>query len=185
MLAWKVAPALATGNCIVLKPAEQTPLNALRFAQIAEEAGVPAGTINVVPGEQSLVEGFLWSSLLGGLIRMGGRFESGACGQAKGRPTAGSHPCKHSRPRLTMSPTPRLLLPGYGPTAGAAICKHPQVDKLAFTVSGCTGKPFGGRRLLFFAPALQRRRRCRCDCLPTHLPPYSTQAAGCLICYIR
>ena len=42
-----VAPALAAGNTIVLKPAEQTPLNALRFAQLAEEAGVPAGTINV------------------------------------------------------------------------------------------------------------------------------------------
>lgn len=46
-----MAPALAAGNCVVLKPAEQTPLNALRFAQIAEEAGVPAGTINVLPGE--------------------------------------------------------------------------------------------------------------------------------------
>lgn len=48
----RVAPALATGNCIVLKPAEQTPLNALRMAAIFEEAGVPAGTINILPGEQ-------------------------------------------------------------------------------------------------------------------------------------
>lgn len=78
MLAWKVAPALAAGNCVVLKPAEQTPLNALRFAQIAEEAGVPAGTINV--------------------------------------------------------------LPGYGPTAGAAICRHQGVDKLAFTGSTEVGR---------------------------------------------
>ena len=78
MLAWKVAPAMAAGNVIVLKPAEQTPLNALRFAQLCVEAGVPAGAINV--------------------------------------------------------------LPGYGPTAGAAICRHPQVDTLAFTVS-----PRGGR----------------------------------------
>jgi aldehyde dehydrogenase (NAD+) len=45
MLAWKVAPALACGNCIVLKPAEQTPLNALRFAQLCNEAGIPKGTI--------------------------------------------------------------------------------------------------------------------------------------------
>ena len=76
MLAWKVAPALAAGNTIVLKPAEQTPLNALRFAELCAEAGVPNGAINI--------------------------------------------------------------LPGFGPTAGAAICRHPGVDKLAFTV-GCRG----------------------------------------------
>lgn len=50
MLAWKVAPAIACGNTIVLKPAEQTPLTALRFAEICAEAGVPAGVINIVPG---------------------------------------------------------------------------------------------------------------------------------------
>jgi aldehyde dehydrogenase (NAD+) len=78
MLAWKVAPALACGNTIVLKPAEQTPLNALRFAQLCNEAGVPKGAINI--------------------------------------------------------------LPGYGPTAGAAICRHPGVDKLAFTGSTEIGR---------------------------------------------
>lgn len=78
MLAWKVAPALAAGNTIVLKPAEQTPLNALRFATLCQEAGIPPGTVNV--------------------------------------------------------------LPGYGPTAGAAICRHPQVDKLAFTGSTEVGR---------------------------------------------
>ncbi|CAN5716000.1 aldehyde dehydrogenase DhaS [soil metagenome] len=50
MAAWKVAPALACGNTIVLKPAEQTPLGALELAAIAHEAGVPAGVLNVVPG---------------------------------------------------------------------------------------------------------------------------------------
>jgi 4-(gamma-glutamylamino)butanal dehydrogenase len=47
---WKVGPALLTGNCVVLKPAEQSPLSAIRLAQLACEAGVPPGTFNVVPG---------------------------------------------------------------------------------------------------------------------------------------
>ncbi|HET7229776.1 MAG TPA: aldehyde dehydrogenase family protein [Longimicrobium sp.] len=50
MAAWKVAPALACGNTVVLKPAEQTPLTALALARIASEAGLPAGVLNVVPG---------------------------------------------------------------------------------------------------------------------------------------
>ena len=50
MLAWKVAPALACGNTIVLKPAEQTPLTALRFAELTLEAGLPVGVFNVVTG---------------------------------------------------------------------------------------------------------------------------------------
>ncbi|MGX6448600.1 aldehyde dehydrogenase family protein [Patulibacter sp. S7RM1-6] len=47
---WKVAPALAAGNAVVLKPAEQTPLSALRLGELALEAGVPPGVLNVVPG---------------------------------------------------------------------------------------------------------------------------------------
>ncbi|MEA2153235.1 MAG: hypothetical protein QOI18_1468, partial [Solirubrobacteraceae bacterium] len=47
---WKLAPALAAGNTVVLKPAELTPLTALRFAEIALEAGIPAGVVNVVAG---------------------------------------------------------------------------------------------------------------------------------------
>jgi phenylacetaldehyde dehydrogenase len=50
MAAWKVAPALATGNCVVLKPAEQTPLTALRLAGLIAEAGIPDGVVNVVSG---------------------------------------------------------------------------------------------------------------------------------------
>lgn len=51
MLAWKVAPALAAGNTVVVKPAEQTPLTALLFAEIAREAGLPKGVLNIVTGD--------------------------------------------------------------------------------------------------------------------------------------
>jgi aldehyde dehydrogenase (NAD+) len=78
MLAWKWGPALATGCTIVLKPAEQTPLSALRAASLAQEAGFPDGVINVVPG--------------------------------------------------------------YGPTAGAALTAHMDVDKVAFTGEYTTGQ---------------------------------------------
>jgi aldehyde dehydrogenase (NAD+) len=73
MMAWKLAPALATGNTVVLKPAEQTPLSALRVGELIVEAGFPAGVVN--------------------------------------------------------------MLPGFGPTAGAAIARHMDVDKVAFTGS--------------------------------------------------
>jgi aldehyde dehydrogenase (NAD+) len=73
MMAWKLAPALATGNTVVLKPAEQTPLTALRVGELIVEAGFPKGVVN--------------------------------------------------------------LLPGFGPTAGAAIARHMDVDKVAFTGS--------------------------------------------------
>ncbi|KAI0512211.1 hypothetical protein KFK09_012849 [Dendrobium nobile] len=78
MFAWKVGPALACGNSIVLKTAEQTPLSALVVAKLLHEAGLPDGVLNVVSG--------------------------------------------------------------YGPTAGAAIASHIDVDKLAFTGSTSTGK---------------------------------------------
>ena len=51
MLAWKVAPALATGNTVVLKPAETTPLTALLFAEICQQAELPAGVVNIVTGD--------------------------------------------------------------------------------------------------------------------------------------
>jgi len=56
MLAWKIAPALATGNTVVLKPAEFTPLTALAFAELCQEAGLPAGVVNIVTGDGSTGE---------------------------------------------------------------------------------------------------------------------------------
>jgi aldehyde dehydrogenase (NAD+) len=50
MLAWKIAPALATGNTVVLKPAETTPLSALFFADVCRQAGLPKGVVNILPG---------------------------------------------------------------------------------------------------------------------------------------
>ncbi|MEU4254832.1 MULTISPECIES: aldehyde dehydrogenase family protein [Streptomyces] len=50
MLAWKIAPALAAGNTVVLKPAETTPLSALFFADVCRQAGLPRGVVNIVPG---------------------------------------------------------------------------------------------------------------------------------------
>jgi acyl-CoA reductase-like NAD-dependent aldehyde dehydrogenase len=78
MAAWKLGPALACGNTVVLKPAEQTPLTALRLGELILEAGVPAGVVNIVPG--------------------------------------------------------------FGETAGAALVRHPMVDKIAFTGSTEVGK---------------------------------------------
>ena len=75
---WKIAPALACGNTVVLKPAEETPLTALKLAELASKAGFPAGVLNVVPG--------------------------------------------------------------FGPTAGAALVRHPDVDKIAFTGSTEVGQ---------------------------------------------
>ncbi len=77
MQAWKLAPALAAGNTVILKPAEQTPLSALRVGELIVEAGFPAGVVNI--------------------------------------------------------------LPGFGPTAGAALAAHMQVDKIAFTGSNEVG----------------------------------------------
>lgn len=50
MAAWKIAPALATGNTVVLKPAETTPLTALKLAEVIQEAGLPEGVVNIIPG---------------------------------------------------------------------------------------------------------------------------------------
>ncbi len=78
MAAWKLAPALACGNTSVLKPAEQTPLTALRLGELVLEAGIPEGVVNIITG--------------------------------------------------------------FGPTAGAAITEHMDVDKVAFTGETTTGR---------------------------------------------
>lgn len=56
MLAWKIAPALAAGNCVVLKPAEFTSLSALMFAELCAEAGLPKGVVNIITGDGSTGE---------------------------------------------------------------------------------------------------------------------------------
>jgi len=58
--AWKLAPALAAGNCVILKPSELTPLTTIRLARFCFDAGVPAGVVNLLTGDgdlgQALVE---------------------------------------------------------------------------------------------------------------------------------
>ena len=56
MLAWKIAPAIAMGNCVVLKPAEYTSLSALLFAELCQQAGLPKGVVNIVTGDGSTGE---------------------------------------------------------------------------------------------------------------------------------
>jgi aldehyde dehydrogenase (NAD+) len=80
MLAWKIAPAIATGNTVVLKPAEYTPLTALLFGEICTRAGVPPGVVNIVTGDGAVGEmivnhpdidkiAFTGSTAVGRLIR--------------------------------------------------------------------------------------------------------------------
>ena len=59
MAAWKIAPALATGNSVVLKPSEKSPLTAIRLAELALEAGLPPGVFNVVQGDKAAVDALL------------------------------------------------------------------------------------------------------------------------------
>ena len=55
MLAWKIGPALATGNCVILKPSELTPLTALLMAELANKAGFPPGVVNIINGYGAVV----------------------------------------------------------------------------------------------------------------------------------
>jgi acyl-CoA reductase-like NAD-dependent aldehyde dehydrogenase len=75
---WKAAPALAAGNTVVLKPASLTPLSVLRYAELAVEAGMPPGTLNVVPGPGSTVGDALVSHPAVGKIGFTGSTEVGA-----------------------------------------------------------------------------------------------------------
>ncbi|KAI5636172.1 aldehyde dehydrogenase family domain-containing protein [Phthorimaea operculella] len=107
MLTWKVAPALAAGCTIVLKPAEQTPLTALAVGALIREAGFPPGVVNIVPG---------YGPTAGAALT--------------------NHP-DVDKVAFTGSTEVRVvnIVPGYGPTAGAALTNHPDVDKVAFTGS--------------------------------------------------
>jgi aldehyde dehydrogenase (NAD+) len=87
MLAWKIAPALATGNTVVLKPAEFTPLTALAFAQICQEVGLPAGVVNIVTGDGSTGESLVKHSDVDKIAFTG----STEVGRAIRKATAQSH----------------------------------------------------------------------------------------------
>src|SRR3974390_204915 len=87
MLAWKIAPALATGNTVVLKPAEYTPLSALAFAEISEEVGLPKGVVNIVTGDGSTGESLVSHRDVDKIAFTG----STEVGRAIRRATAASH----------------------------------------------------------------------------------------------
>jgi aldehyde dehydrogenase (NAD+) len=87
MLAWKIAPALATGNTVVLKPAEFTPLTALAFAELCQEAGLPSGVVNIVTGDGSTGEALVKHPDVDKIAFTG----STEVGRAIRSATAGSH----------------------------------------------------------------------------------------------
>jgi aldehyde dehydrogenase (NAD+) len=87
MLAWKIAPAIATGNTVVLKPAEFTPLTALAFAEICQEIGLPPGVVNIVTGDGSTGEALVKHSGVDKIAFTG----STEVGRAIRRATAHSH----------------------------------------------------------------------------------------------
>src|SRR6201998_2367541 len=87
MLAWKIAPALATGNTVVLKPAEYTPLTALAFAELCDEIGLPAGVVNIVTGDGATGEALVKHGEVDKIAFTG----STEVGRAIRRATAQSH----------------------------------------------------------------------------------------------
>jgi aldehyde dehydrogenase (NAD+) len=87
ILAWKIAPALAAGNTLVLKPAEFTPLTALAFAELCVEAGLPAGVVNIVTGDGSTGEALVKHSDIDKIAFTG----STEVGRAIRSATAASH----------------------------------------------------------------------------------------------
>ena len=87
MVAWKIAPALATGNTVILKPAEFTPLTALAFAEICQEVGLPAGVVNIVTGDGRTGEALVKHSAVDKIAFTG----STEVGRAIRKATAPSH----------------------------------------------------------------------------------------------
>jgi lactaldehyde dehydrogenase/glycolaldehyde dehydrogenase len=86
LIARKTAPALVTGNTIVIKPSEETPHNAVKFCELLQEAGVPPGTINVVHGRGGTVGKALSSSSRIGMISFTGSIEVGSLVMASAAP---------------------------------------------------------------------------------------------------
>src|SRR6195952_3882626 len=87
MLAWKIAPALACGNTVVLKPAETTPLTALLFAEICQQADLPPGVVNIVTGAGATAEGLVGHPGVDKVAFPG----STSVGKAIARTVAGTH----------------------------------------------------------------------------------------------
>ncbi len=87
MLAWKIAPALAAGNTVVLKPAEYTPLTALAFAEICGEIGLPAGVVNIVTGDGATGEALVKNPMVDKIAFTG----STEVGRVIRKATAASH----------------------------------------------------------------------------------------------
>ncbi len=87
MLAWKIAPALAMGNTVVLKPAEYTPMSAMIFAEICQQAGVPKGVINIVTGDgktgQAIVESDVDKIAFTGSTSVGRQIRKATAGTGK------------------------------------------------------------------------------------------------------
>ena len=112
MLAWKIAPALACGNTVVLKPAETTPLTALLFAEICQQADLPPGVVNIVTGA-----GETGQALVGPPGRRQGRLHRLDRGRPGDRaspspaPTRGSPSSSAARPPTSSSTTPRSTRP--------------------------------------------------------------------------
>ncbi|MCR6712919.1 MAG: aldehyde dehydrogenase family protein [Demequina sp.] len=77
MAAWKIGPALASGNCLILKPADATPRSALHVASLAEEAGIPAGVLRVLPGTGPITGAALASDPVIGALSFTGSTRTG------------------------------------------------------------------------------------------------------------
>jgi acyl-CoA reductase-like NAD-dependent aldehyde dehydrogenase len=114
MAAWKLGPALATGNSVVLKPSEKSPLTALRLAELAVEAGMPPGVFNVVPGygheagEALALHMDVDAIGFTGSTRTGRMLEYAAAATSSGSTTswAASRPSSSSRTSPTSSAPP-------------------------------------------------------------------------------
>ena len=120
MAAWKIAPALATGNTIVLKPAETTPLTALVLAEIAAEAGLPAGVLNVLPGAGDIGAAW-WPTPAWPRWRSPAPPTSGSRSSARSRaPASGSRWSSAARRPTSCTTTRRWTRPSRASSRGSS-----------------------------------------------------------------